>query len=448
MSVTSSRAVDGDVDRGYEPVREVFVRGIREFPVGGASFAAYVDGRLVVDIWGGMAAPGRPWDHDTLGVMMSATKGLVGLCAQILFDRGELDVEAPVAQYWPEFAHNGKERVLVRHVLTHTAGLLELPRELVALGWDGRGWDDHEAIASALASARPLWVPGERFGYHALTYGWLVGELVRRITGRSVGAFLRAEVAEPLLLDLWIGTPSEQRSRVAKVHDRMSEALPALFRPMLRSVQRQMRDPSTLSGRAFLADGTTGLMDHGEMLMNNPEFLGVELPAANGTATARSLAKVYAAVATGGELEGVRVVSEQSIARFSAEAIRLPDVTLTELRMPGFGWVVSRPVRRSLGYVLNPHMPGERPRFGPNPEAFGHDGLGGQIAFCDSDAKVAVGFLRSELSPSSRFSTKLVAALYRCAGIGRRTRSLAGRKAQRGEGGPNERANRRQVSSN
>jgi len=415
---------EGVTDPGYERVRDVFARGLRGFSVGGMSFAAYVDGRKVVDLWGGTAGPGHPWTADTLAVLMSSTKGLVGLCAQILNDRGLLDVDAPVARYWPEFAQNGKEAVLVRHVLTHTAGLLELPREMASPGWDGSGWDDHEAIAAALAASTPLWAPGERFGYHALTYGWLVGELVRRITGDSVGAFFGSEVAGPLELDAWIGTPLEHSGQVARVNDRFAEALPAVARPMLRSVQRQMRDPSTYSGRAFLADGTSCVMDHGEALMNDPKVLGVEIPAANGTATARSLAKMYAALSVGGELEGVRIVSPESIARFSADVIRLPDLTLTELRLPvpGLGWVLSRPVRRSLGYILNPSLRGERPRFGPNPDAFGHDGAGGQIAFCDPDGRVAVGFLRSELTSSTRLSTKLIDAVYDCAGVGRRKR--------------------------
>lgn len=244
LSTAGGELHEGVTAPGYETVREVFARGIRGFSAGGACFAAYVHGQPVVDLWGGMAGPGQPWERDTLAVMMSSTKGLVGLCAQILSERGQLEVDVPVSRYWPEFAQNGKGAVLVSHVLTHSAGILELPRDLVSLGWDGRGWDDHEAIAAALAAARPLWAAGEGFGYHALTYGWLVGELVRRVTGKSLGE--------------------------------------------------------------------------------------------------------------------------------------------------------------------------EKPRFGPNPRAFGHDGLGGQIAFCDPDARVAVGFLRSELTASSRFSTKLIDAVYRC----------------------------------
>jgi len=256
--------VGGTVASGFERVSDRFRANVGAFGEGGGALAVFIDGKLVVDLWAGRAAPGQPWREDTLEVLMSSTKGMAALCAVMLADRGELDVDAPVCEYWPEFAQNGKQRVLVRHVLTHTAGVVGFGDGRPPLGWDGSGWDDYDAIAAALAAAPLCWSPGERFGYHALTFGWLIGELVRRITGRTVGTMFRVEVAEPLGLDLRIGTPPADQPRVARVIDATAASVPRPLRMILGSVQRQMRDPRTLAGQAFLADGESCLMDHAE----------------------------------------------------------------------------------------------------------------------------------------------------------------------------------------
>jgi CubicO group peptidase (beta-lactamase class C family) len=344
----------------------------------------------------------------------------------MLADRGQLDVNAPVATYWPEFAQHGKQAVLVRHLLTHTAGVVGFGEQRPPLGWDGRGWDDYDAIAAGLAAAPPCWEPGTRFGYHALTYGWLVGELVRRITGQTLGAMFASEVAAPLDADLHIGTPEPIQPRVARIVDGVAASVALPFRPFLRAVQRQMADPRTLAGKAFLAHDGSCLMDHAESFFTQAPALRSEIPAGNGTGTARSLAKVYAALANGGELDGIQLVSEASVRSFRAEVIRMPDATLTELHVPVLRWLLSAPVRRSLGYLLNPAMRAERPRFGPNPAAFGHDGAGGQVGFADLDNRVAVGFVRSHLTSSSKFSARLIGAVYQAAGRApKRTRRAA-----------------------
>ncbi len=180
--------MDMYVAAGFEPAREAFGQGATDLGDGGGAFCAYVEGVPVVDLWGGTARPGQPWESDTRAVLMSLTKGLAALCVQILVDRGQVDVDAPVSAYWPEFAASGKEKVLVRHVLTHTAGVLSFPGEPELLGLDGTGWDDYDAIADGLAAATPSWEPGTRFGYHALTFGWLLGEIIRRVSGRRVGS--------------------------------------------------------------------------------------------------------------------------------------------------------------------------------------------------------------------------------------------------------------------
>ncbi|HZQ83675.1 MAG TPA: serine hydrolase domain-containing protein [Acidimicrobiales bacterium] len=411
--------IEGNTQPGFGRVADAFSKGAMAGALGpgGGAFAAYVDGRLVADLWAGNAAPGRPWQEDTLAILMSSTKGMAALCAQILADRGQLDVDAPVCTYWPEFAANGKDGVLVRHVLTHTAGVVGFGDGRPPLGWDGAGWDDADAIAAALAAAPAWWAPGEKFGYHALTFGWLIGELVRRITGTTVGTMFRTEVAEPLGLDLRIGTPPADQRRVAVVMDGTLASVPRFLRPILGSVQRQMRDPATLAGQAFVATDGSSLMDHAETFFADSRALSAEIPAGNGTGTARAIGKMYAALACGGELDGVRLMSEESVRRFGAEAISLPDAMLAEMR-PRLLWtrLMGRPVRRSLGYLINPSMPREPLRFGPNPHAFGHDGAGGQIAFCDPDRGVAVGFVRNYMTSSSRFSTALINTMYDCAG--------------------------------
>jgi CubicO group peptidase (beta-lactamase class C family) len=407
--------IDGEVAPGYEPVRDAFAAGASQLGEGGGAFAAYVAGRPVVDIWGGQARRGQPWGHDNTTVIMSSTKGLATVCAQILNDRGLLDVEAPVVEYWPEFGAAGKDRILVRHVLTHTCGVLGFGDRPPPVSWDGRGWSDYDTIASALAAAPARWAPGERFGYHAVTYGWLVGELVRRVSGVTIGTFFRSEVAEPLGLEAWIGTPPTEQWRVAQLHDHMMSGAPFPLRLLLRSARRTLQDPSTLAGQAFLAHEGSSLLDRVEALLSNPAVLEAELPFGNGTATARSLARLYSALAAGGEIDGNRILSTEAVKRFSVEAISMPDEILLRAAPPGTRWLASKPVRRTVGYLLNPAAPGEKGRFGPNPNSYGHDGAGGQIAFCDPDAGIAVGFIRSDLTSSGKLSTRLINVLYGCA---------------------------------
>src|SRR5690349_12171185 len=175
------------VEPGYEPVRDLFLREKGSLGIGGGAYCAYVDGRPVVDLWAGQAREGEPWTADTSTILMSATKGFAAMCAQVLVDRGQLDLDAPVATYWPEFAQNGKEGVLVRHVLLHTAGVFGYEGQSDVTRLDGSGWDSYDAIAAGFAAAAPEWEPGSRHGYHALSVGWLLGEIVKRASGRSLG---------------------------------------------------------------------------------------------------------------------------------------------------------------------------------------------------------------------------------------------------------------------
>lgn len=387
--------IDGTVAAGFEPVREAFAANFAERGDVGAAFAAYVDGENVVDIWGGEARPGVPWSEDTLCLVWSTTKGATALAAQILAERDQLDVEAPVARYWPEFAANGKPAVTVRDVLTHAAGLpyWEGYPELVTLD-SSEGWGRSEDIARALADAAPVVEPGAIHGYHAVTYGWLLGELVRRITGVSLGEFFRAEVAEPLGLSFWIGLPPDEHSRVA---DLLSAPPPD--DPELAAMMEAAMGPDALTGRALLV-GPGGGVEHAAETANSAEFRAAEVPAASGVTDARSLARMYAMLARGGELNGVRIVSPQSIAAHTTEQYRGDDVVLASEK------------RYALGY-MRPCPPAEV--FGPNDEAFGHPGMGGSLGFADPVARVGFGYVMNQMMPGIQVDPRargLADALY------------------------------------
>ena len=203
--------IEGYCDPRFDRVREVFAENWDLFDEVGASIGVTIGGEPVVDLWGGWsdAARTQPWDRDTIVIVASTTKGLTGLCGNMLIDRGLLDPEAPVAKYWPEFAQNGKEGVLVKHLFDHRAGLPNMPRGVAGDDWDG--------VVGALATMRPRWEPGTAHNYHAGTYGYLIGELIIRITGETTGEFLRREVCEPLGVDAWIGVPLELDDRCAEV---------------------------------------------------------------------------------------------------------------------------------------------------------------------------------------------------------------------------------------
>lgn len=408
----------GTVKTGFEPVRQAFVENLSGFGAGGGGFAAYVNGELVVDLWGGVSRPGVAWAPDDLAVVMSATKGLVTVCAQLLFDRGLLDIEAPVTKYWPEFGQAGKESILVRHILTHTSGVLGFGAHRPPLQWDGTGWDDYDAIAAGLAAAAPSWAPpGSKFGYHAMTYGWLIAELIRRITGQTAGTFFRDEVAGPLGLGIWIGTPPDVRPRVAYITDHMQAGIPRIMRLILRRAFAAVNDPSTLPGQAFAADGTGNLSGHVDDLFNKGSALSAELPFGGGTATARSLARLYAMLSMGGELDGVRLVSPDTVEYFAVQQFSMQDQLMLAVTPRVLRRAALKPVRRTLGYLMNPVLPGAKQgTFGPNPDSYGHDGAGGQIAFCDPLDRIGVGYVRNDLASGQHHSTRLIKTLYSCAG--------------------------------
>ncbi|WP_430542760.1 serine hydrolase domain-containing protein [Streptomyces iconiensis] len=356
------------------------MRNFGERGEGGAALAVYRDGHKVVDLWGGALDPGEhcgePWSEDTAVMVRSVTKGLAAAVLHLLHQRGQLDLDAPVGTYWPQFKANGKERVLVRHLLSHRAGLPALDVPLTpeqAL--------DGVSGPRALAGQAPVWQPGTDHGYHAHTYGWLVSELVARASGgRTVGRLFAEEIARPLGLDLWIGLPQEiaASGRVARVAE--AEAPAPLEQGVLRlrpkrTVTDAYADPESPTRRAFAA--ITPPPDE-----NDPAHRAAELPASGGIGTARSLARFYAALI--GPLPGARrLFTPATLTQARSEESSGPDRVL----------VVS--TRFGLGYML--HGPA-CPLLAPG--SFGHPGKGGSLAFADPESGTAFAYVTNTLHRS------------------------------------------------
>ena len=358
--------IDGHCDPRFTAVREQFFANFTQRGDVGAAVCVYLDGVRVVDCWGGHAdaARSRPFGADTIVSVASTTKGMVALCAHMLAERGKLDLDAPVARYWPAFAQAGKQDIPVRWLLSHRAGLPAIRRSLPA-----EALFDWEAMTGALAETAPWWTPGERHGYHAIAYGHLVGEVMRRVDGRTVGAFLRDEVAGPLRADFFIGVPAEVDGRAAEVLPPPPPGEPTIWDTLLA-------DPESVSGRTFLnPPRPLGLV-------NTRAWRAAEIPAANGHTSARGVARVYAALARGGELDGVRLLAPATIERAIEEQSRGRDAVLT------------LPTRFATGFMLG--MPGGIFNCGPGRRTFGHPGHGGSIGFADPDARIGFGYVTNQ----------------------------------------------------
>ncbi|MFJ6519296.1 serine hydrolase domain-containing protein [Streptomyces filamentosus] len=370
--------ISGEVAPGFEPVREAFAANFEQHGDIGAAVCVYWHGRPVVDLWGGVADPetGSPWTRDTLQLVYSATKGATATAAHMLVERGMLDLDAPVATYWPEFATNGKAEIPVRWLLSHQAGLVALDKPLPlakALAWD--------PMAAALAAQRPQWTPGTAHGYHGRTWGWLVGEVIRRVSGRSPGRFFAEEIAGPLGLDFFIGLPASERVRVSRmVYQRPAVDLttvPAEAVPEeLREQVAAWRDPHSLSNRAF------AVTEPAAIDFDSPEVQAAELPSSNGIGTAQALARMYAALI--GEVDGVRLLTPQTLA------------TAAEEQAAGQDRVLMFPSRFSTGYMLPTE---DNPMTGPN--ALGHTGRGGSLAFADPEHGISFGYVMNHIISGS-----------------------------------------------
>ncbi|GIH80522.1 serine hydrolase domain-containing protein [Planobispora longispora] len=361
-------AIHGDCDDRFEGVRKAFEENFSARGEIGAAVAVTVDGTTVADLWGGHAdrARTRPWERDTLVNAWSTTKGIVALCVHMLADRGLLDLDAPVASYWPEFAAAGKRDLPVRWLLSHRAGLSGT-REPTT-GDDLLDW---ELMTSRLAAMEPWWEPGSRSGYHALTYGYLVGEVVRRIDGRTVGRFLREEVTGPLGLDFAVGLPESEDGRVAEL---VQEPPPAGSEQAEIYAQMHPAALAALANPLFGAEGA-----------NTPAWRRAEVPAANGHGTARAVAALYGVMACGGSWDGRRLLSAEAVERAWQGQGSCVDLVLGA----GFGGETEI----ALGYWLS----GARGSYGPNPRAFGHDGYGGSFGLADPEARLSIGYVMNHM---------------------------------------------------
>jgi len=394
--------MEGVVEPGFENVGEVFGQFEGDAGDGGFAYAAWHKGHKVVDLWTGSAG-GNPWTARTIPIWMSVTKAMTALCIQMLADRGKLDVDAPVASYWPEFAAAGKRDITVADVMTHASGVVGSPAitELVSLE-DGRGIDHADDILKHLADAEPVWPPGIQAGYHTLTYGWILGEVIRRVDGRTLGAFFRQEVALPLgAIDVGIGTPPEHQAAIATVHPMMwPDVMPAEARAYMEQVLETARDPATPAGASCLARDGVSVLDRLPEIFNNPPGRTAELGGSNLVGSAASVARIFAAMAEPDGLDGVRLASPESFAKF------------TEIRETRDDVVLRVPIARALGYWRNKPLSIRPKAYGPNEEAFGHTGLGGQIGFSDPVARVGAAYVRSHLTAFPAVPLLLNAALY------------------------------------
>ncbi|MEY9988987.1 CubicO group peptidase (beta-lactamase class C family) [Streptomyces sp. V4I8] len=360
--------VHGHCDPRFAAVRAAFEANFQERGELGAAVAVTVGGETVVDLWGGWAdaARSRPWERDTVVNVWSTTKGPTALCAHILADRGLLDLDAPVAAYWPEFAAAGKEQILVRHLLSHRAGLsgLREPHSLQQLC-------DWELTTQRLATTEPWWAPGTVSGYHAFTYGFLVGEVVRRVSGLLPGAFLEREVTGPLGIDFAIGLPRKESGRAAE-----------LVQPPVAASSEQAAVFSQLAPAALAALANPAV---GAAQANSPEWRAAEIPAANGHGTARAVAALYGIFAGRGSYGGHRVLSAEA-----AERVREGQGSCRDLVL-GSGF--ENETEAALGLWLS----GSNGSYGPNPRAFGHDGFGGSCGLADPEAGVSLGYVMNRM---------------------------------------------------
>lgn len=352
--------VHGSVEPGLEAVRGAFADNFERHGEAGAACCVYLHGRKVVDLWGGDYGP------DTLQMVMSSSKGVVAVAAHVLADEGRLDFDRPVVDYWAEFGAAGKRDMPVRWLFSHRAGLAAVERPLTvddALSWD--------PVVEALAAQRPLWEPNTAHGYHVGTYGWLAGEVIRRITGQSVGEFVADRIARPLGLELWIGLPESMEEQVAPL------ILPSPPAPGQRPdmFAARMLDPNTLLHKAFLNPPLPA------QAFNERAFHAAEIPATNAITNARSLARMYAACI--GDVDGVRLLGPETLARAIA------------VQSAGEDLVLGYETRYATGFQLSFPF---RPMAGEG--SFGHYGMGGSVGFAHPERGFAFAYVMNQMLPS------------------------------------------------
>jgi CubicO group peptidase (beta-lactamase class C family) len=384
-------SVQGHVSPGWERVADAFQRNFDSANELGAAVAVYQGAECVIDLWGGVADPhaSAAWERDTVVPVFSTTKGAAAVCAHLLVERGELDLDTPVAHYWPEFAAAGKGKVPVRWLLTHQVGLPYTDKDLT--------FDDLRAVEPvirALEELAPLWEPGSQVAYHAVTYGHLVGELVRRVTGQTLGSFFAEEIAQPLGLRAWIGLAEDEQLALAQV-ERVRYEVPEHIATLMDATSSFGR--SITLGHALPFELVTG--QPGDF--NDRRLLAVELGGSSMVCDARSLAKLYAA--TVGEVDGLRLLSDETVRQASVVQTRevpyfgLPD-TLGQLRLMDF----------ALGFMPPPVL--------SEGTTYGHGGAGGSLGFGALELGVGFGYVMNRMdavAPDTR-ATSLIEAVLAC----------------------------------
>jgi len=365
--------VHGHCEARFTRVRAALAEILASGAEVGAALAVAVDGGAVIDLWGGHAdgARTRAWERDTLVNLYSVGKAVSAVCALRLVEAGRLDLDAPVARYWPEFAQAGKATIPVRFLLTHQVALPAVARPLPPGSW--QHWD---VMTEALAAQAPWWEPGAGHGYHVNMQGFLIGEVVRRVTGRTYGTYLRESLAGPAGIDFFVGLPPALDARCAELVPRPASTEDEALRRALGV------DPATLSGLDLMRFNAYRNPPEvsGTGVVNTRAWRAAEVPSTNGHGNARAVARLYSALAGNGTLDGVHVLSPELIARACAVQVHGDDI------------VLQRPTRFGLGFQLTM---AERP-LGPNPRAFGHFGAGGSLGFADPDAHVAFGYAMNQ----------------------------------------------------
>ena len=365
MDVARGR-VAGSVAAGFEAVADAFAENFAERDELGAAFAAYHEGRLVVDLWGGLADPSTEtaWQQDTVQAIFSGSKGLLGVCLLLLVDRGLLDLDDPVCRHWPEFANAGKQHIRVRDAVSHQAALPGIRTPL-----NEQDILDEDLMARLLEQEAPFGGLEGRVCYHPLTFGWLCGELIRRIDGRGVGRFFAEEVARPLALDLWIGLPAAIEPRVATL-------VPGASWGTSPEHTLGATDPRI----AAVFDNPPGRLAP-PLQHNTAAFRAAGVPATGAIGTARAIAKLYGCLACGGELDGTRLISPRTIARARAHLAGGPDALIGTPRAFGIAFELQTEL-----------MP-----FGPPPAGFGHTGAGGSAHGAWPDQHVGFSYAMNQL---------------------------------------------------
>ncbi len=387
----ANELIQGECDQRFNLVKEVFAENLQGVTEVGEGVAVTLGGQPVVDLWGGYIDSRHTsvWQKNTIVNVFSTTKGIVAICALRLVEAGLLDLDKPVAHYWPGFDKNGKDKITVRQVLSHQAGLPAIREKL-----PDEALYDWDRMCGALANEEVWWEPGSDHGYHAITFGWLVGEVIHRITGKTVGQYFKQELTDPLGLEFYLGLNDEQISRTARIsqYKDLSENPEPL--PLIKEITE---NPSGMTSLAFINPFSivTGT--------NTEDWRRSEIPSANGHCTARALARLYGALACGGELDSVHVLGKEAL-----------DLCYEETSS-GKDLVLKVGTRFSHGFMMSQDYDGAA--FGPGERSFGHPGAGGSVGFADPDAEIGFGFVMNRMGPHILLdprATRLIDAVYTC----------------------------------